>query len=268
MLTTSIANERVKYARALQRERVRDREQRFVVEGVRLVEEALRAGAKPVMAFYTDRLAGHERGADLLAALQARCPHVVPVSDRVMASLSDTVTPQGVLAVLPIEERPWPLSGPVLVLDGLRDPGNAGTVLRTAWAAGVQGLAALAGTVDLYAPKVVRAAMGAHFHLSLRSRLDVDALLPLLGERRVALAEPSGQPYWSIDWLAPHALILGGEARGAEATATLAEERVGVPMAAGVESLNAAVAAGIILFEARRQRLAARPSDSEHGPRL
>ncbi len=254
MLTTSLANERVKYARSLQRERVRTRERRFTVEGIRLVEEALKAGVRPVLAFYTARLTTSERGRALLGELQRASQDLMEVTDEIMAAISETVTPQGVLAVVPVPEFPLPAQGLALVLDGLRDPGNAGTILRTAWAAGVAGVLATRGTVDLYAPKVVRAAMGAHFHLPLRAGLDAPTLAQALAGRRALLATQEGRPYWEVDWRGEAALIVGGEARGSELAAPLAQERVTVPMAGGVESLNAAIAAAIILFEARRQR--------------
>lgn len=250
----STANERVRYARSLLRERVRDGERCFLVEGVRLVEEALRAGARPVLAFYTEGLAEQERGQALVAALRQTGAAALPVTERVMASLSETVTPQGVLAVVPVVERPWPEAGLVLVLDGLRDPGNAGTILRTAWAAGVAAVAATQGTVDLYAPKVVRAAMGAHWHLPLRWGLTGETLRSLLVGRETLLAEQRGIPYWQVEWRGPQALIVGGEARGPELAVDQASRGVAVPMEEGVESLNVAVAAAVILFEARRQR--------------
>lgn len=254
MVTTSLANPRVRYARSLQRERVRTREKRFVIEGIRSVQEALNAGVRPVLAFYTARLSASTAGAALLARLHQAADELVLVTPAVMDSLSGTVTPQGVLAVVPMPALPWPVQGLVVVLDSLRDPGNVGTILRTAWAAGVAGLATSTGTVDLYAPKVVRSAMGAHFSLPLQSSLDAAGLARLLSGRRTILADPAGLPYWQVDWHGDAALIVGGEARGAEVAAGLAQARAAIPMAAGVESLNAAVAAAVLLFEAARQR--------------
>lgn len=254
MVTTSLTNERVKYARSLQRERVRTREERFLIEGIRLVEEALRAGARPALAFYSERLLATPRGRALFERLQASAEELVQATPQVMASLSQTVTPQGVLAVVPMPRLEWPRGGLVAVLDGLRDPGNVGTIMRTAWAAGAAAVAATRGTADPYAPKVVRAAMGAHFHLPLRTHLDVASLKALLVGRRVLLADPAGQPYWETDWRGPLALVIGGEARGAGLALPLVHARVAVPMAGGVESLNAAVAAAVLVFEAARQR--------------
>ncbi|HOG47992.1 MAG TPA: RNA methyltransferase substrate-binding domain-containing protein, partial [Anaerolineae bacterium] len=168
MVTTSLANERVRYARALYRERVRTREQRFVIEGTRSVAEALRAGVRPVLAFYTGRVRTLEQGEALLARLRQAAECLIEVTPEVMASMAQTVTPQGVLAVVSMPRLPWPAHGLVVILDSLRDPGNVGTIMRAAWAAGAAGLATTRGTVDPFAPKVVRAAMGAHWGLPLQ----------------------------------------------------------------------------------------------------
>jgi len=256
-MVTSLANERVKYARSLHRERARTREKRFLIEGTRAVQEALRAGVRPVLAFYTARLSATSQGAALLAQLKHAAECLMEVSPQVMASLSDTVAPQGVLAVVPIPDLPWPAHGLVVVLDSLRDPGNAGTILRTAWAAGAAGLATGKGTVDPFAPKVVRAAMGAHFYLPIRAGLDRPELAALLSGRRLILADQAGTPYWHLDWQGDIALIIGGEARGAELTEGFAQVRAAIPMAQEAESLNAAIAAAVLLFEAARQRTTA-----------
>jgi len=253
-MLTSPTNERVKYARSLQRERVRTRERLFLIEGIRLIEEALRAGVRPVLAFYTERLLASARGQALAARLQEASATALLVSEPVLASLSDTVTPQGVLAAVPYPELPLPSHGLLVVLDGLRDPGNVGTILRTAWAADAAGLVTTRGTTDPYAPKVARAAMGAHFHLPLRAGLTSAELDHVLTGRRALLAERGGQPYWQVDWRGDCALIVGGEARGSELAAPLAQDRVGIPMRRDVESLNAAIAAAVLLFEAVRQR--------------
>jgi len=254
MVTTSLANERVKYARSLHRERARTRDKRFLIEGTRSVQEALQAGVRPVLAFFTGRLRESRQGAELLSRLEQAADCLMEVSPEVMASMSDTVTPQGVLAVVPTPELPWPAHGLVVILDSLRDPGNAGTILRSAWAAGAAGLATSKGTVDPYAPKVARAAMGAHFHLPVRAGLSAGELARLTCGRRLILADQAGTPYWEIDWRGDVALVIGGEARGAEVTEGLAEARAAIPMVAGAESLNAAIAAAVLLFEAVRQR--------------
>ena len=260
-MITSSQNEKARYLRALQdRRRFRQQEQRLVFEGVRLVEEAVLVGFAPVFAFYTEPLAADERGRSLLAALGALGVPSYAVSEAVLAACSDTETPQGVLAVLPI---PTPASPPrptlTLVVDGVRDPGNLGTMLRTALAAGVEQVVLAPGTVDVTSPKVVRAAMGAHLRLPTAT-LGWEAIAAAVRDCDVWLAAASGaQFYTAVDWTRPAALVVGSEAEGASAQGhCIANGLVSIPMAAGVESLNAAVAAAVIIFEAARQRRAVR----------
>lgn len=256
---TSVANERIRFIRSLQRSNVRRKEGLFVVEGVRLVEEALAAGARPIFVLVIpEQLERTPRGHQLHEQLrQFNCQ---VVTEGVLKALSDTVTPQGVVAVLPVPPpSSKPLAGPVvLVLDRLRDPGNAGTILRTAVASGVVRTVAFIDSVDAYAPKVVRAAMGAHFRLNVLEDIGWGQLLPRLGDRTRWLATAhGGVPYDQVDWTRNCAIILGGEAEGAgpEAEAA-ASESVTIPMAGPAESLNAAMAGTILLFDVARVRRA------------
>jgi len=253
----SPSNERVKYVRRLQQRTARYRERRFVIEGSRLVEEALRAGVSPAFAFFTPAFEQTERGRALVTRLHLAGVEVVPVTERVLAAATDTVTPQGILAVVPLQERAAPPDPSlILLLDRLADPGNLGTILRSAEAAGVDLVMLAPGTVDAYSPKVVRAGMGAHFRLSLITAEDWGQVSTYLDKRAVWLAEAGrGRPYYAVDWTRPSALIIGGEAEGASEQATsLATGHIHIPMRGPVESLNAAMAASVILFEALRQR--------------
>jgi len=254
-LITSLANEKVKLTRSLHRRRGREKERLFIVEGVRLCEEVLRAEVIPALLFYTPEVAPQERVMRLLEAFADVGKRGMAVSEEVMCVISDTQTPQGLLAVVPILEKP-PREGLLLIVDRLRDPGNLGTILRSAWAAGVGQVVTTKGTVDIYSPKVVRGAMGAHFHPSLAPDKRWEEIEPLLEKRHVLLADARGEvAYYEVDWRLPSALIMGGEAEGAsEEAKRLAQKRVHIPMPGGAESLNAAVAASIILFEAARQR--------------
>jgi TrmH family RNA methyltransferase len=176
----------------------------------------------------------------------------------VMQAAGDTQTPQGLLLVVSIKDLPFP-EGPELVLipDGVRDPGNLGTLLRTAAAAGVSAVLLPPGNADIYAPKVVRSAMGAHFRLPTFT-MGWDEIESTLQEKQlnVYLAEAAaGDSYTRVDWRPRLALVIGGEAQGAgDKARSLPHRLVNIPMAAGNESLNAAVAAAILLFEWRRQR--------------
>ena len=253
-MITSAQNERVKYIRSLARRRVRQREGRFVVEGTRLVDETVRAGIKPALVFYTQAWAETAAGQQLLSSLRPAKDGDWLVSEAVLAACADTQSPQGLLAVVPfVHKEPQP--GLILILDGIRDPGNLGTILRSAEAAGVGQVLLAPGTVDLYSPKVVRGAMGAHFRLSV-SNLDWPAIGERVTGRAVWLADAAGGvAYDTVDWTVLSALIVGGEAAGTgEDAAALATGRVSIPMAGGAESLNAAMAASVILFEAARQQ--------------
>lgn len=255
---TSLNNERVRQVSALLRNaHRRARNNLMVAEGLRLVREALAANCSLSWVLYTAEWTADPRSADILGTLlQRQIPHW-EISAEIMGALSDTETPQGILAVLPVPVLPEPaLRGLTLIPDQLRDPGNLGTLLRTAWAAGVSRVLLPPGTVDFTNPKVVRAGMGAHFHLPLR-RVNWEEIRAAIAGEEVWLAEAtSGIPYDTVNWRPPCTLIIGGEAEGAgpEATALAAGRHVYIPMAPGVESLNAAIAAGVLLFEAARQQ--------------
>lgn len=232
----------------------------FVVEGVRLVEEALTAGWPAEWVLYTEEIG--ERGRRVVEGYQIQGAPVEAVTPQVMKAASDTRSPQGILAVLTLGGLPLPAQVDfVFIPDGVRDPGNLGSMLRTAAGAGVQGVVLPPGTADAFAPKVLRAGMGAHFRMPVYA-LSWEGIAAYLDQARlrVYLADAQGgQPYHRTDWQIPLALIIGGEAEGAGAQAQhLAHTRVHIPMPGRVESLNAAAAAAILLFEAARQRSPAR----------
>jgi TrmH family RNA methyltransferase len=256
-MISSASNEKIKLVRALQAQRrAREKEQLFVLEGVRLVEEALHAQAAVRLVLHTDSL--DARGRAVVNQLARQGAAVEAVTPEVMAAASADQTPPGLLAVAPFAARACPPPGELtfaLVLDRIGDPGNLGAMLRTADAAGVQAVFLAPGTVDAYNPKVVRAAMGAHFHLPV-----ISATWAELGEKLagigVWLAEArEGTPYPKVNWRAPSALLIGSEAEGPSPDALqFTDRRVCIPMPGRAESLNAAVAAGILMFEAARQR--------------
>ncbi len=272
-MLTSLANDRVKLVRALQSQRkAREKERRFVIEGARLVEEALKANALVDFAFYTADLDDRARAA--LGQLRKRGATLVEVSPEVMKACSDTEHPQAMLAVLPFPQvrsddfsrrlatKVATTSQLFLVCDRLADPGNLGTLLRSAAAAGVDAAFLAPGTVDAFNPKVVRAGMGAHFRLPLES-LNWDKIGERMQGLTVRLADAQSTirhtqhaiRYDQADWTQPSALIIGSEADGpSEAARACAAERVFIPMPGETESLNAAIAGSIILFEAVRQR--------------
>jgi TrmH family RNA methyltransferase len=262
-LITSPTNPRIKAAQKLQRRRARHEQGRLLVEGVRLVQDAWEAGVRPETLFFAADLAdGNTAAGDLVAALHAAGVELVPCTPRVFAELAETQTPQGIAAILPLPELPLPPSPDLLlILDRVRDPGNAGTLLRTAEAAGVQLVLFGPETVDPFNDKVVRAGMGAHFRVPLRVCPTWEATAALIPPgRAIYLADGAATlDYADVDWRAPSAVIVGGEATGASTAARAAATPIAVPMLGRVESLNAAVAGAVILFEAARsRRMAAR----------
>ena len=254
-MITSTSNERVKYVHALSRRKTRQEEGRFVVEGPRLMEEAVRARVTPDFVFYTSEVG--ERGQKLVERLRAVGVVCLDVTPGVMRFCSETETPPGILAVLPFASSQLPMRPTLSVItDALRDPGNLGTLLRTAAAAGADQVLLGPSTVDAYNLKVVRGAMGAHFSLPMAT-MTWPVIATHLNGLSIWVADARGAlPYTQVDWTKPSALIVGGEAEGASVEAEKhATGRVSIPMQRGIESLNAAVAAAIILFEAQRQRM-------------
>ena len=258
---TSSQNSKIKLVRALLgRAKERREAGAFVVEGVRLVEEAEKSNWKFQFTLYGDTL--NERGKLLVEKLQATGIETNEVSSNLMKSLVETETPQGLLAVLDFRELPITDSPDFLLIpDQIRDPGNLGTLLRSATAAGVQAVLLPPETTDAFAPKVVRAGMGAHFRLPIRSMAwDQITRLSKAANLKIHLADMDGTSCWETNLLQPLALIVGGEAEGAgEAARRAADRRISIPMMGQVESLNAGAAGTVLMFEVLRQRRIALP---------
>jgi RNA methyltransferase, TrmH family len=245
-------------ARDLQRRKARERQQLFVCEGIRATEELLRSPLGIRGVILAPALSAAPRGAALRSAIEARGIPLLEVSEREFESAATTESPQGILAIAEIpDSSPDSLALPprarVLVLDGVQDPGNAGTMLRTAAALGACATLAAPGTVDLWNAKVVRSAMGALFH---HPALPVtwEALDTLLGSAHLPLwgADAAGQPIETIAPPGSVALIVGNEGAGLSTEARARCERlVGISLVPTIESLNVAVAAGILLHHLR-----------------
>jgi len=261
------------FARDLKRRRAREREHAFVVEGVRAVEELLASPLRIRGALVAPQLDGAPRGTALRDALaQAAGPRdfgVLAVDEHDFRSAAETESPQGVLAIADVPDRSFESihigsAARILVLDGVQDPGNVGTILRTAAALGVDATVALPGTVDLWNAKVVRGSMGAHFrHHAFHA--PIEALRDYLDQQRIALWA-TGANGESVDaWLETSpppdrlAIAVGNEGAGiTPALAAAAERTVALPIR-DVESLNVAVATGIMLYALRPADFARRP---------
>ena len=258
-MITSPHNPKLQQIRALLNQRKeREEAQAFVVEGVRLTEEAFAAGWPVQLVIYSAALS--ERGKSLLNQFAAAGVEVEEVPADLLERISDTATSQGILAVVKQFHLPLPDQPNFLVIaDGLRDPGNLGSLLRTASAAGAQGVLLTPGSVDAFAPKVVRSGMGAHFHLPVRQltwqQIETLCHAPEANIRIYLSDAERGTPLWQTDLRAPLALVIGAEAEGVTSqAAAAADDTLTIPMPGHSESLNAAAAAGILLFEVVRQR--------------
>lgn len=255
MMISSQDNTRIKQVRGLlAHAKQRRQEQKCVLEGVRLIDDALQAGVPlDFVLFRPDAEALNSLSAGLLSRLRDHNINCLMVEPNLLNKLSDTQTPPGILAVCPIPEilpqRPVNLA---LILDGISDPGNLGSALRTAAAVGVGVVLLPPDTVDPFNPKVLRGGMGAHFRLPIQQQAWAQigqSGLPMM------VADADGERHiFEVDWTKPVALVMGSEAHGpGEQARTLATNRVRIPMASG-ESLNAAMATSIILYEIFRQR--------------
>jgi len=273
-LITSPTNPRISKLRDLHTTRGRKKSGLFLMEGPHLLEALLDANVVPHEVYYQPELLRRTaKGRALLARLvhasSLPAEQLIEVSERVIESLGEVQTSQGVVSVLPLDafqpelvrRRRSTASRPaLLILDELADPGNMGTILRTALAADVEEVLLSPNCADCFSPKVVRAAAGAHIGLPIATDLSWEAIAERITlhceeERRVLLAEArSPHLYFEQDLRLPFALIIGNEAHGPSHEARQAATMpIAIPLANGVESINAAMAAGIVLYEAVRQ---------------
>jgi TrmH family RNA methyltransferase len=267
---TSRKNPSIQLARA-----VRDgRERELVfVEGVRLCEEALRAGIDFESVFYTSELEDSERGLLLVEALRRASPRALRVSESVLESVADTKNSQGIVA---LARRPRTGEGVIglgvetpliVVMHRASNPSNAGAMLRVAEAAGATAAVSTKGSTDLFSARALRGSMGSAFRLPLWMGATLEETLAWCAERgilSVSTGATANVAHTDIDWSIPRAVIVGPEAGGLtddEARATT--DCVRIPMRAPVESLNVAVALGIILYEAARQRAEGRRQEAK-----
>ena len=248
--------------RSLHRRKSRREQGAFLIEGVRLVRDAIAAQAVVRRVILCPEFLGESASAireEMAGAVGAS--HMLAVTPAVMRSLADTDTPQGLLAVVDLPATPLPIFdarvGFVLILDGVRDPGNVGTLIRAAAAANCDAVITVAGSADAFAPKVVRSAMGAHFRVPVVTEIGWEIIGPALADLPTVCGADGTSPlrYDAVDWMPGCAIIIGNEDHGLSADARRwCKETACIPMARGVESLNASLSGAIMLYEVVRQR--------------
>jgi RNA methyltransferase, TrmH family len=249
-MITSKENSRVKHAKLVREGRVRDE---IFVEGLRLCEEVLQAKVEVVDVLFTADIVELERGNALIANFN----DVSEVSDKLFATISDTKNPQGICIIAKRPKNSLKAENNlVVVLHQLNNPSNVGAILRTCEAVGVSGVILTKGTADAFSAKTLRGSMGASLRLPLLEKVEFNDVIEFCREQNLKTvcadirAETS---YTEIDWTIPHALIVGSEANGlTEIERNLCDEALRIPMCEPVESLNAAVACGVVLFEAKK----------------
>lgn len=257
-LITSSANPTIKLARSLHRKKVRHRERAILVEGIRAIRTAHGFGVH-IRALLIDVSRSSDVAQTELTLLRAAADRALLVEPSLFEQIADTEHPQPMIAICEMRDQRLPPDCTfVLAVDGVRDPGNLGTLVRSAAAAGADGVALLPGSVDPYNPKVVRATSGTLFAIPLQTFNSIGDVATncFLKRPAIVVSDSDGeQIYDEVDWTRPALIVVGGEASGAdERVRTYADVLVRIPMAEGIESLNAAVAGSIIAFEVARRR--------------
>lgn len=260
---TSKQNRYVKLVKHLGLRKERTKTGLFIIEGLRSLEEAVKADFPIKTVFFSSSfLKKNERYREVVNQISSDT-EIIEIADEIFHEMSFTQTPQGVLAI--VRKKEYALSEILgsgnkllIVVDELQDPGNLGTIVRTAAAAGAGGMFLTKGSVDIYNPKVIRATMGGIFYLPIHwienKTLFIDEVLQHGYQLLVADAEGEHK-YYEVDFSQPSVLVIGNENRGPSAEfLERATAIVQIPLIGAVESLNASVAAGILIYESVRQR--------------
>lgn len=264
---TSNTNAKIKLAAKLHTAKYRKEENLFVAEGIRLSEMAVAARWPIEFGLISDGAIANPRAVAVVERLQERQVPVYQVSQELYQKAADTVNPQGLMLVMGQRIFTWQevLKCPrgnaplIVVLDGVQDPGNAGTIIRTADALGCSGVVCMEGTTDLFADKTVRASMGSVFNLPIIDHVTPKGLIASCFDNEVSLVatalDDQALHHYVADYNSAVAIILGNEGNGVSPELqAAADKKIYIPMCGKAESLNVASAAAIILYEAYRQR--------------
>ena len=259
-ILTSIKNPLIKQVRKLHRAKERQKQNLLSIEGTNLVEAACQTDYKLDLVFYTPQWANKHQS--LCRQIAQKGFRVQLVSAEVLKAIATTVNPDGVVAIAPRQVVTKPDLTRIklgIALERLQDPGNLGTIIRTAAATEVDGLWLSSDSVDLYSPKVLRASVGEWFRVPVetdRDLLDLARMQRSQGIQIIATTAKASKTYWELDFTRPSLIFLGNEGSGlSQELIDIADEEVKIPLYNGVESLNVAVATALLLYEAKRQQL-------------
>ncbi len=256
-------NSTLKEIKSLHLKKNRDALGLYFVEGIRFVSDAIDNGQVISKIIISDKLESLNGGSELIEKVKGVCSDISLVPEKLFKEVSDTQTPQGILAVLKKNkydfDRVISEGSSVVILDCLQDPGNAGTIIRTADAGGISAVLMSKGCVDLYSPKVLRSTMGSVFHIPIFEGLNITETIQVLklnGYKVIASHLSGKNNYFQEDLTGRSAIIVGNEANGiSDETANMADSLVKIPMPGKAESLNASVAASIMIYEIVRQQI-------------
>ncbi len=256
-MLTSLQNSLVKQLRRLHRAKDRREQQLFLLEGTHLLEEACAVQASLEVVCYTE--AWRSRHEPLWLRLSEVAQRVELVSQDVLKAIATTVEPDGIVATAErIHKQSLHFAQLGLVLETIQDPGNLGTIIRTAAAAGADGLLVSDNSVDLDHPKVLRSSAGQWFRLPMAVSADLKTDIlrcKAEGMQVISTVPTASQTYWEVDFCLPSLILLGNEGAGlSHELNDLADQQVTIPLSPGVESLNVAISAALILYEVKRQR--------------
>lgn len=260
---TMLSKEKLKELAKLKTKKGRKTQGRFLVEGLHLCEEAINSNWETESVLFTNLFQNSPAGKRLIKKFEKRNVKPIPVKSEVMSKLSDTVTPQGIICVVKIKKfslgKLWSgRSNIILALDTIRDPGNVGTLIRTADAFGIDGVILSSDTVELYNPKVVRSTMGSLFHLPIFDEIDLEKTLPKLKNNNFEIYGTdvkNGKDFEGLNYSGKICLLIGSEAKGLnKKLLNLSDEIIRIPTYGKAESLNASVAGGILLYEITKRR--------------
>ncbi|MEQ8168888.1 MAG: RNA methyltransferase [Candidatus Eremiobacterota bacterium] len=261
-MITSHDNPRIKFLKSLLTTQGRKKNKSFIIEGFKLFQEALNSGSQIECFFYSPAALEGREGLFLTDIIEKKNINSCLISDSIMNSLCDTVSPRGLVAVIKKEinyteeidfsDHIW------LMAYEIQDPGNLGTIIRTADAAGVKGIFLSTGTVDVTNPKVIRATMGSFFHTGLFKIKDIESFMLQSRKKGVTFittSVSSGKEYFNIKYRTPVVLIAGNEGHGLpDDIIHQSDITVTIPVYGKAESLNVGIATGIILYEIARQK--------------
>jgi len=259
-----LSKEKLKELLKLKTKKGRKTQGTFLIEGLRLCEEMANSNWEAESVLFTGSFQNSSSGKNLLQKFERRNVKTIPVKSEVVKKLSDTVTPQGIIAVVKIKEfslnEPWSESSNIiLALDAIRDPGNVGTLIRTADAFGIGGVILSLDTVELYNPKVVRSTMGSIFHLPIFCEVNLEKTIPQLKKRNFKIYGADvreGKNLETFDYSEKICLLIGSETEGLNKNLLdLSDEIIRIPIFGRAESLNASVAGGILLYEITKRKM-------------